>query len=170
MAKRAKSRKTSGRKRAGAKKSNRSSATKKASSGRSTKRPAKKSTPKKKSVKRIAARVATKARKSSDFGIPASQARKPVKTGGRDKGPDQGTGIERSGSQGTRETAVGWQVGTPGSGSGGDVDTDVIGIGTGGGVAASPAEETGPTISSEPDESEEEDFEDVESRHEENPR
>jgi len=167
MAKRTKSSKTTGRKRAGAKKPKRAAGKKKVSSSRGAKRPLKKSAGKKKNAPRKMARAGAKSRKTTDFGIPAGQARKPVKAGGRDKGPDQGTGMERSGSQGTRETAVGWQVGTPGSGSGGDVDTDVIGIGADRGVAASPAEETGPTISSEPDNSEEDDFDDVESRHEE---
>lgn len=71
---------------------------------------------------------------SSDFGTPARRAR--PRAGGRDKGPAQGTGSERSGSRGMRETAVGHPVGSPGAGSGGDIDTDIVGIGTGIGLAA----------------------------------
>jgi len=77
---------------------------------------------------------------ASDFGTPARRAR--PRAGGRGKGPDQGTGSERSGSRGIRENAVGHAIGSPGAGSGGDIDTDVVGVGTGVGLAAEGPDET----------------------------
>jgi len=77
---------------------------------------------------------------SSDFGTPARRAR--PRAGGRGKGPDQGTGSERAGSRGIRESAVGHAIGSPGAGSGGDIDTDVVGVGTGVGLAAEGPDET----------------------------
>ena len=73
-----------------------------------------------------------------DFGIPAAKARAPQAIGGRDKGPEQGTGYTRSGSRGTRDVGVGRPEGRSGSGSGGDLDTDVVGLDGKGGVAAAP--------------------------------
>ena len=78
--------------------------------------------------------------------------------------------MERSGSEGTRDIGVGWQVGTPGSGSGGDVDTDVIGVGTDGGLAANPPERTNPSSTSGNTTEEEDVMDDVESRYDENKR
>lgn len=77
---------------------------------------------------------------SSDFGTPARRAR--PRAGGRGKGPEQGTGPERAGSRGIRESAVGHAIGSPGAGSGGDIDTDVVGVGTGVGLAAGGPDET----------------------------
>ncbi len=65
---------------------------------------------------------------SQDFGIPASRAGEEANTGGRDKGPEEGTGYSRSGSRGVRTVGVGAPVGSDGSGSGGDLDADVIGL------------------------------------------
>jgi hypothetical protein len=73
-----------------------------------------------------------------DFGIPASKVRGPLPDGGREKGPEQGTGPMRSGEQGVRVTGVGHAPGSPGAGSGGDLDPDVIGLGQRGGLAAAP--------------------------------
>lgn len=75
-----------------------------------------------------------------DFGIPANRVKAPLPTGGREKGPEQGTGYERSGASGTRESGVGHAPGAPGTGSGGDLDPDFIGLDGKGGVAASPEE------------------------------
>lgn len=75
-----------------------------------------------------------------DFGIPATRANAPVPIGGRDKGPEQGTGYERSGASGVRASGVGHAPGAPGTGSGGDLDPDFIGLDGKGGVAASPGE------------------------------
>jgi hypothetical protein len=74
-----------------------------------------------------------------DFGIPAGQATAPRPTGGRDKGPEQGTGPMRSGSDTTRTSGVGHAPGSPGAGSVGDLDTDFIGLDGKGGIAARPA-------------------------------
>lgn len=75
-----------------------------------------------------------------DFGIPANQANAPQPIGGRDKGPEQGTGYQRSGASGVRVTGVGHAPHKPGTGSGGDLDPDFIGLDKKGGVAASPGE------------------------------
>jgi hypothetical protein len=74
-----------------------------------------------------------------DFGIPAAEAKAPQPIGGRDKGPEQGTGPMRSGASGTRTSGVGHAPGRPGAGSGGDLDTDFIGLDHKGGIAARPA-------------------------------
>lgn len=74
-----------------------------------------------------------------DFGIPAARAKSPQPIGGRDKGPEQGTGPMRSGSQGTRTSGVGHAPGKPGTGSGGDLDPSFIGLDRMGGIAAAPA-------------------------------
>ena len=74
-----------------------------------------------------------------DFGIPAAQAVAPQPIGGRDKGPEQGTGPMRSGDSGNRATGVGHAPGSPGAGSGGDLDPDFIGLDGKGGVSAVPA-------------------------------
>lgn len=71
-----------------------------------------------------------------DFGIPSEEVRAPLPIGGRDKGPDQGTGYMRSGTGGVRTDGVAHAPGPPGAGSGGDVDPDVIGLDKKGGVAA----------------------------------
>jgi hypothetical protein len=83
-----------------------------------------------------------------DFGIPAAQATAPQPIGGRDKGPEQGTGYTRSGASGVRESGVGYPPGGAGSGSGGDLDPDFIGLDGKGGLSASPASgrTTGPDI------------------------
>lgn len=83
-----------------------------------------------------------------DFGIPAGQAIAPQPIGGRDKGPEQGTGYMRSGASGLRESGVGHVPGAPGTGSGGDLDPDFIGLDGKGGLSASPASgrTTGPDI------------------------
>lgn len=83
-----------------------------------------------------------------DFGIPAGQAIAPQPIGGRDKGPEQGTGYMRSGASGLRESGVGHAPGSPGTGSGGDLDPDFIGLDGKGGLSASPASgrTTGPDI------------------------
>ena len=83
-----------------------------------------------------------------DFGIPAGQATAPQPIGGRDKGPEQGTGYMRSGASGLRESGVGHAPGSPGTGSGGDLDPDFIGLDGKGGLSASPASgrTTGPDI------------------------
>lgn len=70
-----------------------------------------------------------------DFGIPADQARQPLPDGGREKGPEPGTGPMRSEAEGNRVTGVGYPPGAPGSGSGGDLDPDFIGLDGKGGVA-----------------------------------
>lgn len=75
-----------------------------------------------------------------DFGIPADRVKAPLPTGGREKGPEQGTGYERSGASGVRVSGVGHAPGGPGTGSGGDLDPDFIGLDGKGGVAASPGE------------------------------
>lgn len=75
-----------------------------------------------------------------DFGVPASEAKRPVEEGGRAKGPEQGTGPTRSGARGVRTVGVGAPVGPEGSGSGGDLDPDVIGLDGRGGVALDPTE------------------------------
>lgn len=75
-----------------------------------------------------------------DFGIPASQANAPEPIGGREKGPEQGTGFQRSGASGARVSGVGHAPGAPGTGSGGDLDPDFIGLDGKGGVAAAPDE------------------------------
>lgn len=74
-----------------------------------------------------------------DFGIPADRAKAPLPDGGREKGPEQGTGPMRSGAMGVRDSGVGHAPGTPGAGSGGDLDPDFIGLDGKGGLAASPA-------------------------------
>lgn len=83
-----------------------------------------------------------------DFGIPAAQANAPQPIGGRDKGPEQGTGYMRSGASGVRESGVGHAPGRAGTGSGGDLDPDFIGLDGKGGLSASPASgrTTGPDI------------------------
>lgn len=83
-----------------------------------------------------------------DFGIPAAQATAPQPIGGRDKGPEQGTGYMRSGASGVRESGVGHAPGRAGTGSGGDLDPDFIGLDGKGGLSASPASgrTTGPDI------------------------
>jgi hypothetical protein len=75
-----------------------------------------------------------------DFGIPANRVKAPLPTGGREKGPEPGTGYERSGASGVRDGGVGHAPGGPGAGSGGDLDPDFIGLDGKGGIAASPAE------------------------------
>jgi hypothetical protein len=75
-----------------------------------------------------------------DFGIPASRATAPQPIGGRDKGPEQGTGYQRSGTSGTRTSGVGHAPGAAGTGSGGDLDPDFIGLDGKGGIATSPGE------------------------------
>ena len=74
-----------------------------------------------------------------DFGTPAAEAIGPQTIGGRDKGPEQGTGPMRSGARAVRESGVGHAPGRAGTGSGGDLDTDVIGLDKKGGIAAHPA-------------------------------
>ena len=74
-----------------------------------------------------------------DFGIPANRATEPQPIGGRDKGPEQGTGPMRSGSDDERTSGVGHAPGRPGAGSGGDLDTEFIGLDGKGGIAARPA-------------------------------
>src|SRR5258708_6692274 len=69
-----------------------------------------------------------------DFGIPAAKVTAPLPDGGREKGPEQGTGPMRSGATGTRTTGVGHAPGSPGAGSGGDLDPDFIGLDGKGGV------------------------------------
>jgi hypothetical protein len=74
-----------------------------------------------------------------DVGIPADRANAPLPDGGREKGPEQGTGPMRSGTSGVRDVGVGYPPGGPGSGSGGDLDPDFIGLDGKGGVANAPA-------------------------------
>lgn len=71
-----------------------------------------------------------------DFGVPAYKAEPPE--GGREKGPDQGTGPMRSGLDGVRTSGVGHAPGPDGTGSEGDLDADFIGLDGKGGVAANP--------------------------------
>lgn len=73
-----------------------------------------------------------------DFGIPANRATAPLPDGGREKGPEQGTGPMRSGTSGVRDAGVGHAPGGPGAGSGGDLDPDFIGLDGKGGVANDP--------------------------------
>lgn len=77
-----------------------------------------------------------------DFGIPADQATAPLPDGGREKGPEQGTGPMRSGASGVRDAGVGHAPGGPGAGSGGDLDPDFIGLDGKGGLANSPPDAT----------------------------
>src|SRR5947209_11454177 len=63
-----------------------------------------------------------------DFGIPAGKAKAPLPDGGREKGPEQGTGPMRSGEEGKRVDGVGYPPGPPGAGSGGDLDPDFVGL------------------------------------------
>jgi hypothetical protein len=74
-----------------------------------------------------------------DFGIPAAKVTAPLPDGGREKGPEQGTGPMRSGSAGTRTDGVGHAPGSPGAGSGGDVDPDFIGLDGQGSLSTKPA-------------------------------
>jgi hypothetical protein len=62
-----------------------------------------------------------------DFGIPASRARGPTKSGGRGKDRERATGPTRSGTD-SRETGVGAPTGSAGAGSGGDLDPDIVGL------------------------------------------
>ena len=71
----------------------------------------------------------------NDFGIPARDAKAPLPDGGREKGPEQGTGPTRSGEDGVRVDGVAYPTGPAGSGSGGDLDPDVIGLDRKGGLA-----------------------------------
>lgn len=75
-----------------------------------------------------------------DFGIPADRVKDALPIGGRDKGPEPGTGYERSGASGVRDSGVGHAPGGPGAGSGGDLDPDFIGLDGKGGLSATPAE------------------------------
>jgi hypothetical protein len=70
-----------------------------------------------------------------DFGYPADRVKAPLPDGGREKGPEQGTGPMRSGEDGNRVNGVGYPPGPPGAGSGGDLDPDFIGLDGKGGVA-----------------------------------
>jgi hypothetical protein len=83
-----------------------------------------------------------------DFGIPASQAAAPQPIGGREKGPEQGTGPMRSGTRAVRTSGVGHAPGPDGTGSGGDLDPDFIGLDKNGGVAQTGPDErtTGPDM------------------------
>jgi hypothetical protein len=83
-----------------------------------------------------------------DFGIPAAKVKAPLPDGGREKGPEPGTGPMRSVGEGRRDTGVGYPPGPPGAGSGGDLDPDVIGLDGKGGIAETPASgrTTGPDI------------------------
>jgi hypothetical protein len=74
-----------------------------------------------------------------DFGIPASQVSAPLPDGGREKGPEPGTGPMRSGTRAVRDSGVGHAPGNPGTGSGGDLDPDFIGLDGKGGLSARPA-------------------------------
>ncbi|HSU68301.1 MAG TPA: hypothetical protein VLJ39_15590 [Tepidisphaeraceae bacterium] len=74
-----------------------------------------------------------------DFGIPASRAKAPLPSGGREKGPEQGTGPMRTGQGGVRDQGVGATPGGPGAGSGGDLDPDIDGFDGKGGLSAKPA-------------------------------
>ncbi|HXE54401.1 MAG TPA: hypothetical protein VN541_15370 [Tepidisphaeraceae bacterium] len=71
-----------------------------------------------------------------DFGFPSPASEPPE--GGREKGPEQGTGPMRSGLEGVRTSGVGHAPGTAGAGSDGELDPDVIGLDGRGGVAADP--------------------------------
>jgi hypothetical protein len=73
-----------------------------------------------------------------DFGLPASKVTAPLPDGGREKGPEQGTGPMRSGEGGVRVAGVGHAPGKPGTGSGGDLDPDFVGLDGKGGLAATP--------------------------------
>jgi hypothetical protein len=70
-----------------------------------------------------------------DFGIPAGKVKAPLPDGGREKGPEQGTGPMRSGEDGNRVYGVAHPPGPPGAGSGGDLDPDYLGLDRKGGVA-----------------------------------
>lgn len=70
-----------------------------------------------------------------DFGIPAAEAKAPLPDGGREKGPEPGTGPMRSGEEGDRVNGVAYPPGPPGAGSGGDLDPDFIGLDRKGGIA-----------------------------------
>ena len=70
-----------------------------------------------------------------DFGIPAAKVKGPLPDGGREKGPEQGTGPMRSGEDGNRVYGVAHPPGPPGAGSGGDLDPDYLGLDGKGGVA-----------------------------------
>ena len=85
-----------------------------------------------------------------DFGIPADKAQSPQPIGGRNKGPEQGTGPTRSGSRAIRDVGVGHPTGPSGAGSGGDLDPDWIGL-DGSGVAADPRPDrtSGPDMTDE---------------------
>ena len=72
-----------------------------------------------------------------DFGFPAAKTIAPLPDGGREKGPDQGTGPMRSGEDGNRVYGVAHPPGPVGTGSGGDLDPDLIGLDGKGGVANS---------------------------------
>jgi hypothetical protein len=84
----------------------------------------------------------------NDFGIPAAKVKAPLPDGGREKGPEPGTGSMRSVGEGRRDTGVGYPPGPPGVGSGGDLDPDYIGLDGKGGLAATPASgrTTGPDV------------------------
>ena len=73
-----------------------------------------------------------------DFGISADRAKAPPPDGGREKGPEQGTGPMRSGASGVRDDGVGHAPGGPGTGSAGDLDPDIIGFDGKGGLAVTP--------------------------------
>jgi hypothetical protein len=70
-----------------------------------------------------------------DFGYSAAHVKAPLPDGGREKGPEQGTGPMRSGEDGNRVYGVAHPPGPPGTGSGGDLDPDIIGLDGRGGVA-----------------------------------
>ena len=70
-----------------------------------------------------------------DFGIPAAKVKAPLPDGGREKGPEPGTGPMRSGEAGNRVYGVAHPPGPPGAGSGGDLDPDYLGLDGKGGVA-----------------------------------
>lgn len=85
-----------------------------------------------------------------DLGVPASRARGPIKSGGRGKGPEQGTGTRRAVGEGRRTSGVGYPLGSDGTGSGGDLDTEIIGVGSGAGIAAGPPGHTeGPDVTTQ---------------------
>lgn len=74
---------------------------------------------------------------AGDFGIPAAKQTRPQPIGGREKGPQKGTGPMRAGTMGDRVSGVGGDPGGPGHSSGGDLDPDYVGIAGSGGLSES---------------------------------